>query len=104
MTPEERALLQQLKTDVDKIKAYTTSLEGNLEFKRTIERLVKEAVDLEINGSLKHTGSKIGFFKTTPTTQQASISDPSGGATQDANARTAINSILDVLDAYGLTA
>ena len=33
----------------------------------------------------------------------ASISDPSGGATVDAEARTAINAILDILDAVKLT-
>lgn len=36
--------------------------------------------------------------------QAAHISDPSGGATQDAEARTAINSILTVLENIGFTA
>lgn len=36
--------------------------------------------------------------------QQAHIADPSGGGTQDSQARTAINAILDVLDTHGLTA
>ena len=45
----------------------------------------------------------IGFFPgTTPAAQQAHIADPSGGLTQDAEARTAINAILDLLEAYGL--
>lgn len=39
----------------------------------------------------------------TPVTPQASISDPSGGAVVDTEARSAINSILNVLDAFGLT-
>ena len=47
---------------------------------------------------------KIGFFGTTPVVQQASIADPAGGGTVDTQARTAINSILDVLDNFGLTA
>ena len=46
----------------------------------------------------------VGFFGVTPATQQGSIADPAGGVVIDAEARTAINSILDVLDAYGLTA
>ena len=40
----------------------------------------------------------------TPVTTQTHIADPSGGATTDTQARTAINAILDVLEAYGLTA
>ena len=50
------------------------------------------------------TGQKIGFFNVTPVVQQANIVDPSGGATIDTEARTAINSILDVLDILGFTA
>ena len=50
------------------------------------------------------TTQKLAFFGTTPAAQQASIADPSGGGTIDTQARTAINSILDVLDVYGLTA
>ncbi len=34
----------------------------------------------------------------------AKISDPSGGATVDAEARTAINSIIDALEGVGITA
>ena len=46
---------------------------------------------------------KIAFFGTTPITQQSAISAPTGGATQDAEARTAINTIRTVLQAFGLT-
>jgi len=37
-------------------------------------------------------------------TQAAHIADPSGGATTDAEARTAIDAILVVLESVGLTA
>ncbi len=37
-------------------------------------------------------------------TQEAAISDPSGGATTDAEARAAINDIIDALEAFGITA
>lgn len=47
---------------------------------------------------------KLGFFGVTPVVQQATIADPSAGATIDTQARNAINSILDVLDAFGFTA
>ncbi len=33
---------------------------------------------------------------------QTLVADPAGGATVDAQARTAINSILDILEAHGL--
>lgn len=47
--------------------------------------------------------TKLGVNKT-PVVQQAHIADPSSGGTVDSQARTAINAILDVLEAYGLTA
>jgi len=58
------------------------------------------------------TGTEIGtattqllaFYGTTPIAQEAHIADPSGGATIDAEARTAINSILADLALYGLQA
>lgn len=37
-------------------------------------------------------------------TTQTHIADPSGGGTTDTQARAAIVSILDVLEAFGLTA
>jgi hypothetical protein len=53
------------------------------------------------NSSVRAT--KLGVAKT-PVAQQTHIADPTGGATVDSQARTAINAILDVLDAFGLTA
>lgn len=58
------------------------------------------------------TGTKIGaattqkfaFWNTTPVVQPAHIADPSGGGTVDAEARTAINSILAQLATTGLQA
>tara|TARA_B100002003_G_scaffold184400_2_gene172747 strand:+ start:2916 stop:3224 length:309 start_codon:yes stop_codon:yes gene_type:complete len=37
-------------------------------------------------------------------TQAAVIADPSGGATTDAEARTAINAVIDALQAFGIVA
>ena len=37
-----------------------------------------------------------------PIAQRSKVNDPSGGATTDAEARTAINAILDTLEAFGL--
>jgi hypothetical protein len=46
---------------------------------------------------------KLGVGKV-PVVTQTHIADPSTGATVDSQARTAINAILDVLEAFGLTA
>lgn len=45
-----------------------------------------------------------GFFGATPVARAAKINDPSGGETEDAEARTAINSIIDVLERFGFSA
>lgn len=47
---------------------------------------------------------KLGLWGATPVIQQSKINDPSGGITVDTNARAAINDILDVLEAIGITA
>lgn len=41
---------------------------------------------------------------TTPITTQTAITAPTGGATTDAEARAAINSVITVLEAFGLVA
>lgn len=50
------------------------------------------------------TNQKLGFFNKTPIIQVSAISAPSGGATIDSEARTAINSIRTALTNLGLTA
>lgn len=52
------------------------------------------------NGS----AAAIGFLGATPAVRQSHIADPSGGTTEDAEARAAINSILSVLETFGLVA
>lgn len=47
--------------------------------------------------------TNVGFFGATPRAQWAQIAGPTGGATQDAEARAAILSILEMLEAFGLT-
>jgi hypothetical protein len=58
--------------------------------------------------TLQCVDDKIGLFGATPIAQPGAISPPAGGAVVDAQARTAITSILSVLGAaaggYGLTA
>ena len=50
------------------------------------------------------TAQKLGFWNVTPVVQPSHIADPSGGATIDAEARTAINSILAQLATTGMQA
>ena len=50
------------------------------------------------------TTQKLSVYGVTPVVQGATISDPSGGGTQDAEARTAINTIIDRLQAFGIIA
>lgn len=55
--------------------------------------------------SFRVKAGKVGFFDRAGTggvVQQNHIADPSGGSTTDAEARAAIDAILDALEAYGL--
>lgn len=60
----------------------------------------REVLRMRANG----TAAAIGFLGATPVARAAHIADPSGGATTDAEARTAINAILVVLENLGLVA
>jgi hypothetical protein len=51
-----------------------------------------------------NTGEKIGFLGHAPVLRQGAITTPSGGATQDAESRTAIGQIKTALTNLGLTA
>lgn len=51
-----------------------------------------------------HASSLVGFFGGTPIVRESFIAAPSGGSTVDAEARTAINAIRDLLIAYNLKA
>jgi hypothetical protein len=50
------------------------------------------------------TSQLLGFYNATPVNQPDTVADPAGGATVDAEARTAINSIIDRLQELGLIA
>lgn len=50
------------------------------------------------------TSQKIGFWNATPVVQGAAVADAAGGATVDAEARTAINTLLARMRTYGLIA
>ena len=50
------------------------------------------------------TSSLLGFYGATPVDRPATVADPTGGGTVDAEARTAINDIIDRLQELGLIA
>ena len=61
----------------------------------------KDNVGIQIGSQ---TTEKIGLYGVTPVVRASAISAPSGGVTQDAEARTAINSIRTALTNLGVTA
>ena len=46
----------------------------------------------------------MGFWNVTPVNQPDTVSDPSGGGTQDSQARGAINEVIDRLQEAGIIA
>lgn len=59
------------------------------------------ATGIKIGGA---TTQKLGFYNATPVDQPATIADPAGGTTTDAEARAAIAAIIDALQELGLLA
>lgn len=47
-------------------------------------------------------GDQLGVGGATPASRQSAITAPTGGATVDAEARTAINAIITALEQFGL--
>jgi len=87
----------------------SSTLTESFRIKSNQNIVMADGTDIEVNtstGTQIATGTtqKLGFFGATPVAQQSHISDPSGGGTQDAEARTAINSILSLLETFGFTA
>lgn len=70
---------------------------------------IQDAADIILNTTTgtkigTATTQKLGFFNKAPVTQRGAIAAPTGGAVADAEARTAINSIRQVLIDLGFTA
>jgi hypothetical protein len=63
------------------------------------------AAEREIwRGRATGAAAAVGFLGQVPAVRQAHVADPAGGLTVDAEARTAINSILATLEVFGLHA
>ena len=64
--------------------------------------------NLDINGNLNHDGNNIGFFTTTPTTQQTADGpftngfNPGSATANESALAAAIDSLAAALEAYGL--
>lgn len=65
--------------------------------------VLKFSIDKD-GGMIQVSGAFNGFYGVTPVAQASKISDPTGGATTDAEARTAIDAIIDVLEGIGISA
>lgn len=61
-----------------------------------------EAINAALT-QLDNEANNVQGFLGAESVRLAHISDPAGGATQDAEARTAINAILVVLESFGAT-
>ncbi len=62
------------------------------------------SVGSNLGGKIGKTGEKIGFLGHAPIARQSAINTPSGGAVIDAESRTAIGLIINVLKNFGFTA
>ena len=103
MTPEEKQLLINLSIRVDELMLTERYL-----FAKKLQLLDGRNIQVgKANGTKLGTESsqKLSLWGVTPIVQPSKISDPSGAGTAgvDSPARTAINSIIDVLEAIGLT-
>jgi hypothetical protein len=100
MNKEE--ILQLIRQEMEQIVRFQ-----NPTFEHHINLL--NGVDLRVGGE---TGSrigtssteKLGFYGATPIIRPTAISAPSGGATQDTQARAALTDIITKLSTLGLTA
>lgn len=63
-----------------------------------------QALALWVDAGASRFDGNIGFFGVTPIGQGASVADATGGATIDAEARTAINALISRIEATGLIA
>jgi len=78
----------------------TTGVAGNINLTVDDADATYGAINIATGGGAQ----RVGFFGVTAVVQQANITNPTGGAVIDTQARTAIDAILAMLEAYGISA
>ena len=104
-----------MEQEIQQLKQQVRVLEGMLSVLIFTDRYVfqkniqlQDGRNIQVSGG---TGTKIGtatsqklsVYGVTPVVQASAIGAPSGGVTQDTEARTAINSIRTALTNFGIT-
>ncbi len=107
-------LAQRKGTSAQTFRLYNTFTSSTnferLNFRWESNEFILDAQAGSVGGALRGikigsaTSSLLGFYGVTPVDQPATVTDPTGGGTQDAEARTAINAIIDRLQELGLIA
>lgn len=104
-------------SQVQKLEKRVTELESFIKFifhgdrftfKRPVEgTFLFGATEVDANNGMQvgtATSQKVAFFGSIPVDQPATVNNPSGGVTQDAESRTAIIAVIDRLQELGLIA
>lgn len=106
MTPDEKIALLEVQVAELSSKVNQFIYPDRYLFPRKVEIFDGQNIALGVGTGTKigtATTQKLAFFNATPVVQQAAITSPSGGATIDTQARTAIDTIRTRLASYGLT-
>lgn len=101
--------LEQLKTRVQALEGLINQLvrSDRYTFQKDIQIVGGRSIILDVKHGTRigtSTTQKLAFFNGSPVARQAAIGQPSGGATVDAPARAAINSLIATFQAFNLTA
>jgi len=101
MTNEEK--ISQLEKELNDLKAFVYKDEYS--DTKVFRKKVQFKSNVNLGSSVGIQMDKLGFYgiADNPITQQVTFTAPSGGATVDAQARTAINAIKTILTNVGIT-
>lgn len=104
MTPQEKQEFEKIKNDLANLMDVFYS--GDFPDKKVFSKKIVTDGGIDLTGTVVvgEVGGYVSLYGETPVTQAAAITAPSGGATVDSQARTAINSILTALTNIGITA
>ncbi len=102
MTPEEATQLKQRVQVLENLLA-NLMFNGEYKFLRNVNFGPNAKLSLTGDLSLGVSSSKVGFYGASPVARQAAVTSPSGGATVDSQARTAIDALRSRLTTIGIT-